>query len=100
MLEGLRPEVPSREELPGPDAATFAGLDDFVALMQSVCRSGFFGGVGGSVVGLLQLVRVVSERPCCAALSRHAPFHACPSAGSAGRRRPSSGPPSNTSCPA
>lgn len=34
VLEGLRPEVPSREELPGPDAATFAGLDDFVALMQ------------------------------------------------------------------
>jgi len=55
VLEGLRPEVPSREELPGPDAATFAGLDDFVALSQSICRSGFVVGVGG-VLGCVCLV--------------------------------------------
>jgi serine/threonine protein kinase len=34
VLEELRPEVPSRAELPGPDAATYAGLDAFVELMQ------------------------------------------------------------------
>ena len=34
VLEGLRPEVPPRAELPGPDTATYAGLDAFVQLMQ------------------------------------------------------------------
>jgi serine/threonine protein kinase len=34
VTEGGRLEVPARGELPGPDDATFAGLDDYVALMR------------------------------------------------------------------
>ena len=34
MTEGGRLEVPARAALPGPDDATFAGLDDYVALMR------------------------------------------------------------------
>ena len=34
MLEGLRPHVPSRASLPGPDTATFAGLDAYIQLMR------------------------------------------------------------------
>ena len=34
VLAGGRPEVPPREALPGPDTAAFAGLDEYVALMQ------------------------------------------------------------------
>lgn len=34
VLAGGRPEVLPREALPGPDTAAFAGLDEYVALMQ------------------------------------------------------------------
>ena len=34
VLAGGRPEVPPREALPGPDTAAFAGLEDYVELMQ------------------------------------------------------------------
>ena len=34
VMEGQRPAVPDRAALPGPGAAAFAGLDDYVALMR------------------------------------------------------------------
>ncbi len=34
VTAGGRLEVPPRQALPGPDTATFVGLDDYVALMQ------------------------------------------------------------------
>ena len=34
VLHGERPAVPPREELPGPDTATFAGLDAYCQLMR------------------------------------------------------------------
>ena len=33
IREGARPEVPPRDELPGPDT-DWGGLDDYVSLMQ------------------------------------------------------------------
>ena len=35
VMAGGRPEVPPRQALPGPDTASFAGLDDYVLLMRS-----------------------------------------------------------------
>ncbi|KAI7845286.1 hypothetical protein COHA_001129 [Chlorella ohadii] len=34
LMDGERPEVPPREQLPGPDTDIFAGLDNYVALMR------------------------------------------------------------------
>ncbi len=34
VLKGERPEVPPRGELPGPGAAAFRGLDNYLALMR------------------------------------------------------------------
>ena len=34
VRQGGRPEVPAREALPGPDSASWAGLDTYVALMR------------------------------------------------------------------
>lgn len=34
VLDGRRPPVPQREELPGPDNAGFAALEDYCALMR------------------------------------------------------------------
>lgn len=34
-LPASRPEVPPREELPGPDSATFSGLDAYLQLMEA-----------------------------------------------------------------
>lgn len=34
IAQGGRLEVPAREALPGPDTASFAGLDAYIALMQ------------------------------------------------------------------
>lgn len=34
VMRGERPEVPPRDQLPGPDTRTFAGLDDYIALMR------------------------------------------------------------------
>ncbi|KAI7835872.1 hypothetical protein COHA_010220 [Chlorella ohadii] len=34
VIGGKRPELPPREELPGPDTAQFGGLDAYIALMQ------------------------------------------------------------------
>lgn len=34
VVAGGRPELPARQELPGPDTAVFAGLDDYCQLMR------------------------------------------------------------------
>lgn len=34
ILQGERPAVPPRRELPGPDTLAFAGLDQYCALMR------------------------------------------------------------------
>ena len=34
LFHGNRPQLPPRDELPGPDTAAFAGLDAYIALMQ------------------------------------------------------------------
>lgn len=34
VLDGQRPAVPSRENLPGPDTATFGGLGAYTDLMR------------------------------------------------------------------
>ena len=35
-MDGQRLEVPPRDKLPGPDTASFAGLDDYITLMRLV----------------------------------------------------------------
>ena len=34
LMDGVRLEVPPRDQLPGPDTRSFAGLDDYIALMR------------------------------------------------------------------
>ena len=34
VINGGRPEIPSRPNLPGPDTASFASLDAYLALMR------------------------------------------------------------------
>jgi hypothetical protein len=34
IRQGGRPEVPARDQLPGPDSASWAGLDAYVQLMR------------------------------------------------------------------
>ena len=34
IRQGVRPEVPARKALPGPDTAGWAGLDTYVQLMR------------------------------------------------------------------
>lgn len=34
IMNGIQMEVPAQDRLPGPDAAGFAGLDDYIALMR------------------------------------------------------------------
>lgn len=34
IMNGIQMEVPAQDRLPGPDAASFAGLDDYIALMR------------------------------------------------------------------
>ncbi|EFN55433.1 hypothetical protein CHLNCDRAFT_31062 [Chlorella variabilis] len=34
LMDGMRLKIPAKEELPGPDTQRFAGLDDYVGLLQ------------------------------------------------------------------
>ena len=43
VLAGGRPELPPREELPGPDTAGWEGLDEYCQLMQCVGAGGWRG---------------------------------------------------------
>lgn len=48
VVRGERPPVPPRQQLPGPGAAAFAGLDDYCVLMRCV---GGWGALAGWWVG-------------------------------------------------
>lgn len=68
VVNGGRLAIPPRNELPGLDTPTFAGLDDYIALMRCVAYRWAGGSSAASEPGLplaTNRTNTVHPSPCC-----------------------------------